>query len=46
MGRPKVFPALFQDLVVKYKSKAVADKEYKAYMLMAKVGWGRHRQTV
>ena len=38
MGRPKDFQAHFQDLIVKYKSKAAADKEYKTYMLMAKVG--------
>ena len=37
MGRPKVFPAVFQDLVAKYKSKAVAEKGYKPYMLLAKV---------
>jgi hypothetical protein len=37
MGRPKDLPVLFQDLLVKYKSKAIADKEYKTYMLMAKV---------
>jgi len=43
MGRPKVFPAVFQDLVAKHKSKAVAEKEYKPYMLLAKVSrlvWG------
>lgn len=33
----KDLPVLFQDLLVKYKSKAIADKEYKTYMLMAKV---------
>lgn len=39
MGRPKDFPVLFGDLVAKYKSKAMADKEYKTYMLLAKVCW-------
>ena len=39
MGRPKDFPAHFQDLLVKYKSKGSADNEYKTYMVMAKVGW-------
>jgi len=37
MGRPKVFPKLFDDLVAKHKSKAMAEKEYKTYMFMAKV---------
>jgi hypothetical protein len=37
MGRPKVFPKLFDDLVTKHKSKTVAEKEYKTHMLMAKV---------
>jgi hypothetical protein len=37
MGRPKDFPVLFGDLIAKYKSKALADKQYKTYMLLAKV---------
>lgn len=39
MGRPKDFPVIFNDLVTKHKSKSMADKEYKTYMLLARVRW-------
>lgn len=37
MGRPKDFPVVFQDLVGKHKSKVKAEKEYKMYMVQARV---------
>jgi len=35
MGRSKDFPVIFYDLLIKYKSKSIADKEYKECLIMA-----------
>lgn len=37
MGRPKNFPDIYGDLLTEHKSKITADKEYKEYLMMAKV---------
>ena len=36
MGRSIDFPVIFYDLLIKYKSKSIADKEYQECLIMAK----------